>query len=89
MQSDLTAIRFALIAVFADLMAYEGASRCPANGAHWPAEHGVTGHAADDSAYAGANLCTRGVGSAATQGKGCSAGECEKEVTVVHGRSPW
>ncbi|PJI96889.1 hypothetical protein CLU85_1646 [Acidovorax sp. 69] len=86
--SGLAAVWATLIAVFADLVADEGARSGAPDGAHRSAKDGVAGHTADDGAYAGADLGSRGIGSATTECQGCRAGGREKDVTDVHGKSP-
>lgn len=85
----LTAVRAALVAVFADLVTDEGASRCAPDGADRPTENGAARHTANDGADTGANLGTRGIGSATAQCKSGGEGGGKKDVTDFHGKSPW
>ncbi len=55
-ESGSAAAVAALVPVFADLVADERTSRCAADGAHRAAKNRVAGHAANDSAHAGADL---------------------------------
>jgi hypothetical protein len=54
--SASTAAVAALVPVFTDLMANERTGCCAADGAHRAPENRVTGHAANNSAHAGAHL---------------------------------
>jgi hypothetical protein len=77
-----------LVAVLANFMAHQRASCCAPDSAYRPAKDGVASHATDHGTDARADLGVAGIGSATTQGKGCSASGGEEDVTDFHGKSP-
>ena len=75
----------ALIAVFAEFVADEGAGCGTPHGAQRAAQHGVSGNSPDHGAYAGADLGVGGIGGASTQGKGGGTKGGGKDKTGIHG----
>lgn len=84
----LRGLAAALVPVFTQFVAYQGAA-CSAGNGTGCAEQGMAGDAADDGTGAGADLGVGGVGGAGAQAQGSNKGDGDCEMSGLHGEVPF